>query len=376
MRLAESPAPVDRAGRRELWRVALPLTLYVLAAAASVGVAAEPSLSAFEVAMLAQSLLVFLYVATALRDRREILFAVTVLMVGLALEGALALWVLLGGPRGSLLGLKVRVDADGAFDRFGGTVGSPNAAAAYFGLLLVVALGMLVAPVGKGRQRIAAAALALGGLGLVLTFGRGGWLAFVVSLAVFVVLARRRGLLRVRLSPWAAACLIILALAFGGLVGNRLTSDDANAAGSRVPLLHTAGQLIRDHPVLGVGANNYIEAAAPYRTRDIAYTWNYTVHNEYALVWSETGLLGLVSFVWFLIATVLLGIRCSRLRDPALATLGLAMGAAVLGHMVHMTVEILNGRGSVQGLWLLAGLVAAIAAVGTGEREGRSSPAP
>jgi len=362
MRLVDPPAPLGAAARREVWRIALPLGLFLAAAVISTALAQASTLSLFEIAMLAQSYLVFLYVATSLRERRDILFAVAVLLAGLVVEGLLALSVLVGGPRLSFAGIETTVLDDGGLQRFGGTVGSPNNAAAYFGMLLVVAVATTLAPADRRLRILGGVALVLGGLGLVTTLGRGGWLAFGASVVVFALVGRRRGWLRLRIRPAVVAVVLVFAAAFGGLVATRLTANDQGAAQSRVPLLYVAVDMIRDHPLGGVGANNYAVAAAPYRTRDIAYQWNYTVHDKYLLVWSETGLLGLVPFVWFLIATLWLGIRCSRGADPVLRVLALGLACGVLGNMVHMNMEILNGRPQVQGLWLVAGLIAAIAA--------------
>jgi O-antigen ligase len=364
MRLVEAPRPDASSRWRAAKPVALPLVLYVAVVAISAAFAGDVALSFFEIVMLVQTLAVFLYIATSLADRAEVLFAVDWILVGLVLQGALAVWLRLGGAAIDVAGIESRVD-EGAFERFGGTIGAPNTAAAYFGMLLIVALAVLLAPVAPRRRALAGAALVLGGVGLVTTFGRGGWLAAAVSLVVFLGIARRQKLLAagVRIRPAAVAIILVFVLVFGGLVGSRVVEDDSNAAGSRVPLLDTAGAMIADHPLSGVGANNYAEAAAPYLTRDVAHNWFYTVHDKYLLVWSEGGLAALIAFVWFLVATVRTGLRASRDGDRTMRLIVLALVAGIVGHMFHMLVEILNGRGPVQALWTMAALVVAIAAV-------------
>ncbi len=115
--------------------------------------------------------------------------------------------------------------------------------------------------------------------------------------------------------------------------------------------------MIKDHPILGVGANNFVVAMQPYLAHNLRSDFVYVVHNTYLLVGAETGLGGLIAFVWFLGAIVHEGIKGWRLRDPSWALPALGCAAAVVGSMVQMTVE--PGRGGAAGhlLWLLAGLV-------------------
>ena len=120
-------------------------------------------------------------------------------------------------------------------------------------------------------------------------------------------------------------------------------------------------RIIEDHPVLGVGAGNCHHAllaeagAATYRT-----VWLHAIHNKYVLVAAETGILGLIFFLWFLCATVRQGWAGWNFRDRMLSPIALGLTAAILGQMVHMSVDRFNARSDVQMLWCCAGLVAAI----------------
>jgi O-antigen ligase len=121
-----------------------------------------------------------------------------------------------------------------------------------------------------------------------------------------------------------------------------------------------AKQMIEDHPVLGVGANNYSLALARYETPEFAADWHYTVHDKYLLVWAETGVVGLLAFLAFLLVTVRRGWLVIRSQDPLLGPLALGLTAGVCGEMVHMTVDIFHGRPQVQSLWLVAALLTAM----------------
>jgi O-antigen ligase len=142
-------------------------------------------------------------------------------------------------------------------------------------------------------------------------------------------------------------------------VWERFSADDNGSSAARAPLNALALAIIKDHPVAGIGANNFALAMQPYLPRHFQGEFVYIVHNTYLLVWAEMGTGGLVAFVCFLAAVLSQGFRRHPRRGRvALPRLGCA--AAVVCAMVQMTVE--PGRGGAAGpaLWLFAGIVVAL----------------
>ncbi len=97
--------------------------------------------------------------------------------------------------------------------------------------------------------------------------------------------------------------------------------------------------------------------------------WLYLVHNRYLLVASESGLLALAAFLWFLYAVVRCGLGCVRSGDDLLAPLASGLVAGVVGTLVTMSAEPFAGRAQVQGLWLVSALLVAMAALIAAPRE-------
>ncbi len=129
-----------------------------------------------------------------------------------------------------------------------------------------------------------------------------------------------------------------------------------------------AMSIISQHPIFGVGANNFAFVMGSYVSLDIAGEWLNTVHNKYLLVWAETGTIGLVAFLLFLGSILSQSRRVWRGNDPLLAPLALAFGAAVTGHMLHMCVDMFNGRPNVQILWIIGAMAASIAGIDVSKR--------
>ena len=347
------------AAARPAVRAALPLLAFTAVTALSLVVARDRMLAGFEVELLVELSLLFLYVASTVRSEADVRFVATMLVVVLLLA---AIVIAAGGrlsglPLGSA---SVRYDAaEGGLARAGGTIGSPNAAGTFLAFLLAPALVLLATPISRRWKALASVAFAVGLVALVLTFSRGGWLAFGVSIALLGVVAAGRRLVSPGLLLATGVAVAVLLLPFYGLISARLAGGDASAE-SRGPLMALAWEMVRDRPLLGVGANNFVLAIPDYAGPDFASDWLYAVHNKFLQVWAEAGTAALLAFVWFLAATIGRGWRVWRAHDPFASPLALALAASVVGQVANMFVETYHARPQMQLLCVVAALLAAM----------------
>ena len=65
----------------------------------------------------------------------------------------------------------------------------------------------------------------------------------------------------------------------------------------RESLVQSSEAMIKNHPIFGVGLNNFL-------TNLPAFEKVQPVHNIFLLVLSETGIVGISFFLWFLIKTI------------------------------------------------------------------------
>ena len=345
------------AQRGDRIQISVPATLFLLFNALSLLVAPDATLGTYEVWIVLEFLLLFVYIVNTVRSPDDVLFIVRLLLVGLILEGAL----MLGQAAGLIGDINFwGIRAKSAFlesSRISGTIGAPNSAASYLGMVMAVAIGVLLAKVKRVDKYLAATALCMATVPLIFTLSRGGWLGFLISLATVGVFGSSG-----RHIPWkaligAAAVLALLSLPFIGAIGDRLSADDKGAARARMPLNEIAALMIEDHPMLGVGVNNFPLAMEPYITQGFLGEFLYTVHNKYLLVWAEAGTGAAIAFVWFLLATIRQGTRCWKLRDPLFAPIALGCIAAVAGHMAQMLVDTFRAGPQNHLLWLFGALV-------------------
>ncbi len=256
----------------------MPLAVYIGFCLLSIIVARNTELSLFKNFMLLQQFLLFVYIIGTVKSREDIKFILGLLFIGMVLEGTIFILLLHIGHTIKFAGLTARVD-NGL--RIGGTIGGPNGAGGYFSLLLVLALSMLISNVSKYYKWLGLLAFCLGTVAIILTFSRGGFLAFVLSSTIFIFISWYRGWRPLRVPIVIVIVTMFVALFFHEALIGRIFGDDSGAAYSRIPLMKLAFHIIVANPLLGVGLNNFTFIMKDYITGDLRGMWLHAVHNKY-----------------------------------------------------------------------------------------------
>ena len=223
----------------------------------------------------------------------------------------------------------------------------------------LVGLALGLALFGGVRHRnVHWAALALLGLGDILTLSRGSWLVLVVIAVVAAALHPRRKLL-------LAGCLAALVVAVVlPPIRHRITnefnaSNPANSLVARVHLWHATVNLIENHPFTGSGLGGYQATIGPYRAQihdPSAQTHVYPDQLELDF-WVELGVLGFVALLGFfaeLIRYLAPAVRAGPRDHPWAVALALAWVAII----VHGLLDSPYWKNDLAAeWWLLAALV-------------------
>jgi len=341
---------------RTVIKMAIPAIAYVAAVTLSLQVAQDVGLAVYEINILVQAFLIFLYLAHWVRTRADVLYVVILLLLGPVIQGLIALGIQQFGSPTDIGPISTRVVGT----RIGGTLGHPNSLGGYLALLLPVSLMLLLTPVGSVVKWLGGASFLLGTVALVLTQSRGAWIGYGISIAALAVFSFRSQLVQRRTLVILSLAALIPVAALLDVVASRVGTLNDPAAQARLPLMELASNMIGDHTIRGVGANNFSTVLDQYLTIDFSQAWITAVHNKYLLVWAETGAIGLATFLVFLISAVRNGIRVWRIQDPFLSPLALGLSVGIVANMVHMTVSLQHARAQVQILWLVVGLLIAI----------------
>ena len=251
-----------------------------------------------------------------------------------------------------------------------GIYGSPNNLALVLGRALPVMLAMgFAGPHGRRRWLYGLAALPAG-LSLILTFSKGAlFLGVPAALVAIGLLTGKRGRLAIAALAAAGALVLVPVLRtprFSSLASLQGTSF------LRIKLWEAAWDMARDHPVLGVGLDNFLTHYHTYIRPEAMDEPNLShPHNWVLDFWLRTGLAGLAAFLWLAWSFFRTALAQARHgRDPALAALAIGLIGAMVDMLSHGLIDAAFFVVELAGLCALAaGLVRAMA--GLDGEEGR-----
>ncbi len=239
------------------------------------------------------------------------------------------------------------------------TLENPNFAATFLACALPgAALLFLDSPRSGAARALGAAACVVAAGQLLRTGSRGGWIAGAVGLAVLAAGTRQRRAILVPVALLAALAVV------PGLRERARTSIDPSWPTNRVRLLvwGATARVVRDHPLLGVGAGGFESAFAPHRPAEEALLDAEGArvdqpHHLLLHVVVETGPIALAALAVVLGGVALSLRRATRPDDWALAGI-------VAAYLAHGLVEgVLDNAAAGLLFWFACGLLVARAPV-------------
>jgi putative inorganic carbon (hco3(-)) transporter len=303
----------------------------------------EPRLADW-VDYMTMPLLLFLIAATVRHTRQMKILVFLMCLATLALNRGF--WATMGGRDFSSFSNDLRE---------AGSMGyaGANGFAAFEAQIAVFLLALALFR-GKLFERLGYAALAVySAVCVMYSFSRGAYLALLAG-CFFLGIVKQRKLLLVLL-VFLCAWTTVVPRSVVERVNMTYDSNDKeldHSAEVRVVLWQRAMHVFDQDPIFGTGFDTY------YYGRHFN---NYTdTHNYFVKVLLETGLLGLMIFLWLLVKAIRSGYKLfRRARDPFLSSLGLGLAVWVVTAIV---ANFFGDRWSylqVNGyMWILAGMVA------------------
>jgi O-antigen ligase len=215
-------------------------------------------------------------------------------------------WVL-GGVLISLVGVVQAVSghnlitADG-LSRVRGFYGSPNNLALYLGRVFPLTLAVLAWRQKGWRRWAYGVGAALMACVLFLTYSRGAWVIGVPLSLLFLAALRGRRALAATVLIMAVAALVIVLVVGQGRLASLLDTTEGTTY-FRLQLWQSSWAMVKDHPILGVGLDNFLYY---YRTHYVLPTaweeFNLSHPHNFVLDgWLRIGLPGLVTLFLLLV---------------------------------------------------------------------------
>ncbi len=251
--------------------------------------------------------------------------------------------------------------------RYGGNSFGPyvnrNHFAGLMELLIPVSLAMLAVPGVRRQQMPLVALLAAIPVGALLMSGsRGGIVAFGCELLMLIVLLWIRGGQRKQLLTFLGALLLsgalVAWLGMGDIIQRFSLMRNAEVSESgRVSMSRGAYHIFRDHPWVGTGVGTIISVYPAYET-----TYDPTivdhVHNDHFELLAETGSVGAICWLTFIVLLLVYGLKnLWSQRDAAVRALQLGALVGCVGLLVHSFADFnLHIPANALLFYLLAGV--------------------
>lgn len=297
------------------------------------------------------SLLLVFIVFSAVRERRHVRWLVWAFMAGVIFAQLIGILHLESAQQGRL---------QGGFD-------DPNQLASVDLAAIAMAAFAFVAFRGRSIRWVAGACAGLFTVTLVHTESQAAIVGFFVVLALAVAFSGRAR----RVAVTSVTAFLLVATLYYTVHTRPVLLDtiaSSQNVGARETLWRVAEQATMDHPILGVGAGNFIRVAPGYTFENInlprfdAILVGHVVHNTYLEVLTELGPLGLTLLLSLIACNFVLGVRAVRRFERAgeweleMLTRGVLIGTA--GMLVASTFATATYE---KHLWFLLAFGPAVA---------------
>lgn len=324
-------------------------------------------------------------VAMALRDRLDVRLVAGAIVTVTVVEGVVGGYQYLTGTGATYGGEYVR-----AVGTFGADQVLALGALIGYGLIVTLALGFAL----TGRARVlllAAGAFLVIPLGL--TLSRGAWIATAASVLILLVIASWR--VALVLIATAALGVAVLLLGAGGgdssgAVAERVTSIGSSGSApdqsvkDRYALWQAAVDIWADHPVVGVGLKDFAEYRDSYASVELSAGSDVgdpasgvsrepllSAHNQYLMVLSEQGTVGILAFGGLLVSLFAGSVRRRRTGLPSAEErfLDLAAPAVMVWTLIDFAYGDIGAGPTSVLLAVVLGLVVRRSLITPGESE-------
>jgi len=322
-----------------------------------------------------QAALLFLVVTTTFSSARGIRLLVAAFVFGALI--AVVIGLLGTGLTSSSTALET---ASGS--RFVGGSGDPNYLAAGIIPAALLTAGLIASTRNLLLRIGGAVVIGVLTIGFVGAQSRGGLVAAVVAVvAAFLLFKRARA---------AVLALLLLVLAVGGVwysanpkAWERVSSFDGSGTG-RTELWEIAWRMGGDHPVVGVGLDNFIVQSPTYADRvgtlehaGFVVETPLVAHNVYVQMFAEGGLIGLALLLLALGMAVGAAAhaagRFEQQGDRAMATLSRTV---VVAQLAMLTASFFISNGHDRRIWVLLAIGPALAAAAARGQKRRDPKVP
>ena len=278
-----------------------------------------------------QGSIVFFVIINAGLDRKKLTHIAALLIICATVVAGYAVLQRSAGeftPRGWL-----DAASDINFTRATSFLGSPNATAGLLALILPASIGMTFKVSNVWKKIFWGICFLIIAYGLYATLNRAAWVGLSIGLIIFAIASGKRWWITVMIAAVASAILILpdLRMRFASIFSEDYAWRDSIYG--RSFRWGTALNIFSRYPIFGIGAGGFGGAVA-YGIQAFGGLY---VDNNYLLILSNYGFVGILSFGFILIASIreaFKGLKTALEKDKFLI-------AGLIGGMVAFIVHLM-----------------------------------
>lgn len=303
-------------------------------------------------------ILMFFLVLNTVKDRPTIKNIVTIMIIATTVVGLMAIYDYIEVGDSSLE--KARI---------GGISEHSNSLAAFFNYYIFLPLGFFLMNINRFRYWGLLIPFLIQFRGIMVTFSRGGYMAFAVGLYAITFFRSKILLLVLFVATWFAILNPTLLPAgiryrmgqtFEGSTNEQRIIEEAEgsldaSARSRVEVWRGAIKMIQDHPFFGIGYDLFFYTIPAYWSGG----FNIDAHNTYLIIAAEMGVPALLVFLWIVFTVLWHTYQLYRTtQDPFAKALALGFLGGLFGLLMsNMFGSRLDSQEVSSYFWILAALV-------------------
>ena len=333
--------------------VDIPIILYVIVMVISTATSITFIGSFRDLALHLGGLSFVFVIANSITNKKDFNIIVTILVFSATLVALYGLYQYVVGVDIEAAWLDVENNPDVKVRVFS-FFNNPNILAEYLVMIIPISVSLFWYTKRLDKKIIFLGTTLIMILALVLTLSRGGWIGFAFSALVFILLIEKRLLLSI--IPISLGAIYLLPQT----ILNRILSignlaDSSNAY--RIKMWGITLDIIRDYPMAGVGFGHlpFKQTYETYiRTMPI-----YHSHNTYLQTAAETGIPGLIVFLFFLFILFKYSINSlNKTEDRYIRILSAGVLSGVAGVLAHGLVEnVLYLPKIIMTFWFMIGFI-------------------
>ncbi len=262
----------------------------------------------------------------------------------------------------SLEGVNLHKVGSVVIQRARGTLGQPNTYGLYIAGMTTFSSVILLS--GTYKHKIfASICICCGLIALVITFSRGSWIACISATLCSIFVLKRMDLIKIRLLPFLgtiSSVVLLLGIILAEPIYQRIFVNSAATNSVRIELMQVAIEMIKAHPLHGIGLNNFVAEMTKYDWTGISEYFPMPVHNYPLLLAAEIGIVGLCLFAGIVAVVTVCGLRVTGGSEKNISALSIGALGGLWTILVANMVDVQLTK-YIGGLlfWVLLGVVGA-----------------